>query len=433
MQTSILALVPALALVAGCAVPQTAEEQLEDKARGIHQRVLTLDTHKDINATLALGTKLEDPKEVERWRRRNDPTIDGRNQVDFPKMRKGHYDCAFYIVYVGQGPLTGGGFVNAKRTAMLKFDAIHRMCDKYPEHIGLAMTPDDVRKFHKQGRLIACIGIENGYSMGTNLALIEKFHKLGARYMGIAHTRHSQLGDAHSPPEPLHGGLSELGRKAVVEMNRVGIMVDISHSAKSTMMQTLELSKAPVLASHSGCRALCDHTRNLDDEQLRALKKNGGVIQCVALGSFIADGRTRNAARAKLREEVGAPSRRKTYELMQKGDLDPAIKAKIDEFNERAKELDVKYPRADVKQFVNHIDHAVKIVGIDHVAISSDFDGGGGISGWNNAAETFNVTHELVRRGYTEEQIGKIWSGNTLRLWAEVEKIAAELQKAAGK
>ena len=422
---------PVLLLAASLAAAPQSEQELEAKARGIHKRVLTLDTHKDINPTLALGTKLEDAEQVKRWRRRNDPTIDGSNQVDFPKMRAGLYDCAFYIVYVGQGATNGGGYVKAKRSAFLKFDAIHRMCKKYPEHIGLAYTPDDARRFHKEGRLIACIGIENGYPMGTDLALIEEFHKRGARYMGITHNGHNQLGDSHSVSKPLHGGLSDLGRKAVAEMNRVGIMVDISHSAKSTMMQVLEITKAPVLASHSGCRVLCDVTRNLDDEQLRALKKNGGVIQCVALGSFVVDSKARSAARAKLRKEVGAPSWRKTYELRESGNIDPKVKAKIDEYEARVKELDKKFPSANVKNFVNHIEHAVKIMGVDYVAISSDFDGGGGIRGWRNASETFNVTLELVRRGYSEEQIGKIWSGNTLRLWADVEEVAAKIQKAA--
>jgi len=412
------------------AAPQS-EKELEAKARGIHERVLTLDTHKDINPTLALGTKSTDPEAVKKWRVRNDPAVRGSNQVDFPKMREGLYDCAFYIVYVGQGRVSGGGYVKAKRSALLKFDAIHRMCDKYPQHIGLAYTPADARKFHEEGRLIACIGIENGYPMGTDLSLIEDFHKRGARYMGITHNGHNQLGDSHSVSKPLHGGLSELGKKAIAEMNRVGIMVDISHSAKSTMMQALEISKAPVLASHSGCRALCDVTRNLDDEQLRALKKNGGVIQCVALGSFVVDSKARTAARAKLRKEIGAPSWRETYALKEKGNIDPKVKAKIDEYEAGVKELDKKFPTANVKNFVDHIDHAVKIMGVDHVAISSDFDGGGGIDGWRDASETFNVTLELVRRGYSEEQIGKIWSGNTLRLWAEVEKVAAAIQKAA--
>ena len=194
------------------AAPQS-EKELEAKARGIHERVLTLDTHKDINPTLALGTKSTDPEAVKKWRVRNDPAVRGSNQVDFPKMREGLYDCAFYIVYVGQGRVSGGGYVKAKRSALLKFDAIHRMCDKYPQHIGLAYTPADARKFHEEGRLIACIGIENGYPMGTDLSLIEDFHKRGARYMGITHNGHNQLGDSHSVSKPLHGASASSVRR----------------------------------------------------------------------------------------------------------------------------------------------------------------------------------------------------------------------------
>ncbi|MHC4515904.1 MAG: dipeptidase [Planctomycetota bacterium] len=424
-----LSALTALTVLAACSDTQAlTEAQIEARARGIHERTLTLDTHKDIHPTLALDGGAKKGEALERWRQRNDPTVDGDNQVDFPKMRKGSYDCAFFIVYVGQGRLDAGGYKRAKQKTTLMFDAIHRMCDKHPEHIALARTPEDVRRHHQAGRLVACIGIENGYAMGTDLSLIEEFHRRGARYMSVAHNRHSQLGDSHTPEEPLHGGLSELGRKAVLELNRVGIMVDVSHAARSTMMQVVEISKAPVIASHSACRALCDISRNLDDEQLLALEKNGGVIQCVGLASFVKDAKARNEARAALRKEIGAPSRGEVWRLRQQGKIPPDVQKKLDQFRERAKELDKKFPRGNVKDFVDHIDHAVKLIGIDHVAISSDFDGGGGIDGWNNAAETFNVTLELVRRGYTEAEIGKIRSGNTLRLWGEVERIAKEIQ-----
>jgi membrane dipeptidase len=291
-------------------------------------------------------------------------------------MREGGYDCAFFIVYVGQGRLAKDAYNKALKEAYAKFDAIDRMVRKYGDRIGLATTANDVERLHREGKLIACIGIENGYPMGEDLGNIAKFYARGARYMSIAHNNHSQLGDSHTPAEPLHGGLSELGRKAIGEMNRLGIMVDVSHAAKSTMLEAVALSKAPVIASHSGARAVNDHTRNLDDEQLRALAKKGGVVQAVALGNFV--------------------------KTTAKGE-----------------------PGADVSDFVDHIDHIVKVVGIDHVGISSDFDGGGGIVGWNDATESINVTVELVRRGYTEEQIGKIWSGNLLRVWREVEKVAA--------
>ncbi len=419
-------------------VPTEAEKALIAKAKAIHAKAITLDTHKDISPTLALQNFPEDPAEREAYRRRVDPTVDGDNQVDFPKMRKGGYDVAFYIVYVGQGANDPGGFNRAKSQAFLKFDAIHRMAEHYPDDIEIAYTPDDVRRIAGAGKLVACIGIENGYPMGEDLSLIAEFQKRGARYMGITHNRHSQLGDSHTPAEGIHGGLSELGKKAIAEMNRVGIMVDISHSAKPTMMQALSASKAPVIASHSGARSISDVTRNLDDEQLLAMKTNGGVVQSVALGSFVKVGTERNQAIAALREELGIPRRGRggrgrrggqASEANAAPEISPEERAKrMEIFTERMVQIDEKYPEANVKDFVDHIDHMVKLIGIDHVAISSDFDGGGGIKGWNNAAETFNVTLELVRRGYSEADINKIWSGNTLRVWAEVEAIAKKLQ-----
>ncbi|MFM1870986.1 MAG: hypothetical protein RL398_408 [Planctomycetota bacterium] len=363
-------------LVAAVVAQSDAAAELRSKAAAIHARVLTLDTHKDIDPLFAPDELPSDPATREQFLRKYDPGVRGEQQVDLIKMREGGYDCAFFIVYVGQGRLAKDAYNKALKEAYAKFDAIDRMVRKYGDRIGLATTANDVERLHREGKLIACIGIENGYPMGEDLGNIAKFYARGARYMSIAHNNHSQLGDSHTPAEPLHGGLSELGRKAIGEMNRLGIMVDVSHAAKSTMLEAVALSKAPVIASHSGARAVNDHTRNLDDEQLRALAKKGGVVQAVALGNFV--------------------------KTTAKGE-----------------------PGADVSDFVDHIDHIVKVVGIDHVGISSDFDGGGGIVGWNDATESINVTVELVRRGYTEEQIGKIWSGNLLRVWREVEKVAA--------
>jgi membrane dipeptidase len=395
----------------------TAEQQ--QRADAIHARVLTLDTHKDIEPQLAPEELPDDPATRERFRAEFDPTVRGTQQVDFPKMREGGYDCAFFIVYVAHGRLDGGGYARALRAANAKFDAIHRMCRLHGDTIGLATSPDDVVRLHRDGKLIACIGIENGYPMGEDLGLIARFHERGARYMSITHNGHTQLGDSHTPPEPMHGGLSELGRKAIAEMNRVGIMVDVSHAAKSTMMQAVAASRAPVIASHSGARALADHTRNLDDEQLRALAAKGGVIQCVALADFVKVDRERSAAVDAWMKECGVGRHRGD------GVSDDEAEQRWRRFRAGMAPIDAKHPRADVRAFVDHVDHVVKTVGIDHVGISSDFDGGGGVTGWNDASEAPNVTRELVRRGYTEEQIGKIWSGNLLRVWREVEKVAA--------
>ena len=388
MSTHRFYLLPALVMSvsAGLASQDMTEAQLIEKARGIHKRVITLDTHKDISATLAArfsGADIEDPAEREKARQehrmRADPTVNGSNKVDFPKMRAGEYDCAFFIVYVGQqSPLNPAVFSQMHNSAIMKFDAIDRMAERFPDDIEIAYTPDDVRRIAAAGKLIACIGIENGGVMGEDLSKIALYQKRGARYMSITHNGNNQLGDSQSGGRnPANGGLTELGKKAVAEMNRVGIMVDVSHADKKTMLDAVAASRAPVIASHSGTGALRAIGRNLDDEQLLALKNNGGVIQCVALGGFVTD---------------------------------------------------TSEGPATVSKFVDHIDHVVKTIGLEHAAISSDFDGGGGIPGWNDASETFNVTLEMVRRGYTEEQIGKIWSGNTLRIWAEVEAIAKKIQ-----
>jgi len=401
-----------------------SEAELLARARGIHSRVLTLDTHKDISSDLASEEIPSDEKERERFLLRTDPTLEGPNQVDFPKMRSGGLDAAFFIVYVGQGSLDEEGFARAAKQAQDKFDAIHRMARRFSDHIGLARTPDDVERIHKQGRLVACIGIENGYAMGTDISRIAKFHRMGARYMSIAHNGHSQLGDSHTPAEPLHGGLTELGRGAIAELNRVGIMVDVSHASKKTMMQAVAHSKAPVLASHSAVDGIFPHGRNLDDEQLRALAAKGGVIQIVAFKSYVKGDDARREAIAELRKELNYPRRRSGEPI---SDSPEAIETRR-LFREGVAAIEAAHPPANVSDFADHIDYAVSVIGIDHVAISSDFDGGGGVNGWNTAAETFNVTFELVRRGYTEEQIGKLWSGNTLRLWREVEAVSKRLQ-----
>jgi membrane dipeptidase len=311
------------------------------------------------------------------------------------------------------------------------------------------------------------IGIENGYPIGTDINRVKEFWQRGGRYMSLAHNGHSQLSDSNTGEldnQWMWGGLSPLGRQVIQEMNKWGIMVDVSHPSKGSMMQAIGLSRAPVIASHSGVRKIANHIRNMDDEMLMAMKTNGGVIQMVALSGFVkTDPIERAPALAALRQEFALPSGRGGGPGAGRGGgpavtppcpvegsaaaaapaggggggrgaaagLDTLTPERRAEFERRLAEIDRKWPaagRANVKDFVDHIDYAVKLIGLDHVGISSDFDGGGGIDGWNSAAETFNVTLELVRRGYTEEQIGKIWSGNLLRVWSEVEKVAKEIQ-----
>ena len=454
------------------------------KAKGIHARVITLDTHNDIepvnftadcNYTMRLTT-----------------------QVNLPKMAEGGMDVSFMIVYVGQGPLTPEGFDGAYRQAVAKFDAVHRLTEKIaPDQIGLALTPVDVLALHKKNLRIAVIGVENGYPIGNDIGRVAEFYDRGGRYMSLAHNGNSQLADSNTGEAQgylYNNGLSPLGRQVVAEMNRLGMMVDLSHPSKGANMEVMRLSQAPVIASHSAARALADVSRNMDDEQLLALKKNGGVVQIVGFASYIkTDSKERTDALAKLRDEFGLAAQaggrggsgggaaaggrgragtaggRGRGAASASGDaavaastracpvesaagtppqgrgagggagrgrgnagLDALSPDRRADYDKRLAEIDAKWPpagRATVKDFVNHIDYAVKLIGIDHVGISSDFDGGGGIDGWNSAADAFNVTLELVRRGYTEEEIGKLWSGNLLRVWGEVEKVAQQLRK----
>jgi microsomal dipeptidase-like Zn-dependent dipeptidase len=401
-----------------------AEALLRQKAQAIHRAALTLDTHKDISTSLASPDYPEDPKAAARAKLSQDPTVWGTNQVDFPKMRAGGLDVAFYIVYVGQGMLDDEGFARAREIAMSKFDAIERMARRYSDHIEIAHSAADVERIAASGKLVACIGIENGYAMGTDLAAIAEFHARGARYMSLTHNRHSQLGDSNTPADvTLYGGLSDLGRKAIEEMNRVGIMVDVSHAAETTTLQAIAHSKAPVIASHSGVDAIRLHGRNLSDQELLALKANGGVIQCVAFASYVKDDGGRRAFITRSREDLGLPPQRGSQPV----DDSPETRKKLKQLRDLVAEFDSKLVKASVIHFVDHIDYAVELIGVDHVAISSDFDGGGGIQGWNHAGETFNVTLELVRRGYSAEQVEKLWSKNTLRVWREVERVAKDL------
>lgn len=397
--------------------PQAAsEEALVAKARAIHQRIITIDTHDDIPSTFATP-------EV-------DPGVRGNRQVDLPKMREGGLDVAFFVVFVGQGPRTPEAYEKAKADALIKFDAIHRLAEKmHPDEIELAYTPADVERIHKSGKLVAVIGIENGYPIGKDLSLVKKFHELGGRYVTLAHGGHNDIADSATPrqnePQAEHNGLSPFGRQVVAEMNRWGLMVDVSHVSKQAALDAIKTSTAPVIASHSGARAVNDHPRNMDDETLLALKANGGVMQAVALGGFVKNDSPEKAAAVRaLRAEfglAGGPG----------GGLAALSPEKRADYEKRRALLDEKWPPANVPDFVNHIDYAVKLIGIDHVGISSDFDGGGGVVGWNNAAESLNVTTELVRRGYTEDQIRKLWGGNLLRVWREVERKAKDLQKAS--
>ncbi|QBG37868.1 membrane dipeptidase [Litorilituus sediminis] len=414
------------ACVSGNSVDKDA--QLLAKAKRIHNNAIVLDTHHDFS--------LADFSEEQNY------TMRLRSQVNLPKMDEGGLDVSWLIVYTSQGELNEQGYARAHKQALAKFDAIHRLTSEIaPDKIELALNSDDVRRIVKSGKKVAMIGVENGYPIGTDVGNVKKFYDLGARYMSIAHNGHSQLSDSNTGEKDriwLHNGLSPLGREVIAEMNKWGMMIDISHPSKQANMQMMHLSKAPVIASHSASRALYDHSRNLSDEELLALKKNGGVVQAVAFRSYIdgdkskAFSEAKKAIYQKYADQVGFEiiswDERK---LWPEQELQAYRKA-FNGIRDIAK-VDIDKAAASIEQvtvsdFVDHIDYMVKLIGIDHVGISSDFDGGGGVQGWNDASETFNVTLELVKRGYSEADINKLWSGNLLRVLDEVQAVAKEIQ-----
>jgi membrane dipeptidase len=393
------------------------------KALGIHKRAMTLDSHVDIGGTNYATPAL-------------DPGAASTNlKCDLTKMEKGGLKGVFLAAFVGQGPLDDAGFKRAYDQAIVKFEALQRLTQKmYPDRSAFATSPAEVERLAKTGKRVIMTGVENGYPVGTDLGNVKKFYDLGARYITISHSGNNQFADSSSAREPLNNGLSELGRQLVAEMNRLGIMVDVSHISEKSFWDIVAITKAPIIASHSGCRAVCDSNRNLTDDQLRALAKNGGVMQTVALGSYLkAEDPARREAMTKLRAELGLPAggRGGRADLAAMTEEQRAeYQKKMEQYRERMKEIDARYATATLKDFVDHIDHAVKVAGIDHVGIGTDFDGGGGIPGFNDDTDAPNVTVELVRRGYSEAQIRKIWGANLLRVWRDVEKAAARLQKA---
>jgi len=412
-----------LALSCGKKAEPTAPETLEEMAQRIHREAITIDTHDDINVA-NFTDSINYTQRLE-------------TQVNLPKMDEGGLDVAWLIVYTGQGELTPEGYASGAENAQAKFEAIHRLCTEYaPEQIGLATTSAEVRALHQAGKKAAMIGVENAYPMGEDLGNFEKYRDLGARYVSLSHNGHSQFSDSNTGEQDgwMHQGLSELGKQAVVEMNRLGLMIDVSHPSKEAMRQMIQLSKAPIIASHSSARALCDHSRNLDDEQLMWLKENGGVVQTVAFSSYVNTEKheARNAYMQQIRKQIADQKGYEWYERSQLRELTQeqreAFMAYYPEVAAEADKIAQSDPQAPtgvtVADFVDHIDYMVKLIGIDHVGISSDFDGGGGVQGWNDASQTYNVTLELVKRGYTQEQINKLWGENLLRVLDEVQAVS---------
>ena len=401
-------------------------DEILKKAQAIHDRVLVLDTHVDISVTNFTADK--------------NYTEDLGNQVNLPTMEAGGLDVAWFIVYTGQGALTPEGYDKAYENAISKFDAIHRLTKEIaPERIGLAVSSAEAKELHASGKKIAMIGVENAYPLGTDISRVKEFYDRGARYMSLSHNGHSQFCDSNTGEKDslwVDKGVSDLGKLVIKEMNKWGIMIDVSHPSKQSIKDMINLSKAPIIASHSSARALCNHSRNLDDEQLEWMKSNGGVVQTVAFSSYVSTEK-HSAHAAALSEKVTALAKERGLEMKSWDEIRKLEATERDRYmktyramsEEAASMMSDEDPKpVDVADYVDHIDYLVKKMGLDHVGISSDFDGGGGIYGWNDASETLNVTAELVKRGYTEAQIAQLWSGNLLRVLDDVDKIAQQIQ-----
>lgn len=399
-----------LALLASCS-SRLSEEAILEKAAAIHQNVLTVDSHTDTPMWLT--------------REGFDPGQDNSGQfrsskVDFPRMEQGGLDACFFAVFVGQGDRDEAGNARARERALRMYDAIHQAVASYPATTGLALSPRDAYRLEKEGKRAIFIGMENGYPLGRDPGLLQDYYDRGARYITLCHTRNNDLCDSSTDKDgPEHDGLSSLGEEVVREMNRLGIMVDLSHASDATFYDVLELSKTPVIASHSCARALCDNPRNLDDDMLRALALKGGVVQMCILSAYVeepAPNPQRDSAMNALRE------RWRNWEDLSEEELKMARREWQD--------MNAQFPRrmSSVEKVVDHIDHMKAVAGIDHIGIGTDFDGGGGVNGCADVSEMGNITTELVKRGYTEEEIEKIWGKNLMRVMTEVQAYAETLK-----
>lgn len=389
-----------LFVVSGCSSP---EDILIRKADRIHSTILTVDTHCDTPMSFS------DP----------DFDIGKRNAegcIDFPRMIEGGLHSEFFAVFIGQGPRNDSTYNKVHEEALKTFNAVHENVNRYPDVVKLALTADDAYRIRKDGKIAAYIGLENGYPVGKDISRVRQYYDLGARYITLSHSANNDICDSSSDPNgPEQNGLSEFGGQVVREMNRLGMMVDVSHISDEAFYDVLKVTSAPVIASHSSCRALCGSHRNMTDDMLLALRDNGGVIQICILSNYL---RT---------PEPNPTMTEKLAEIRQKfGDYNKLPEDSKKLMRVQYREIRRKYEKlATVKDIVDHIDHVVQVIGIDYVGIGTDFDGGGGVEGCRSVDEMKNITIELLRRGYTKPEIEKIWGGNFMRVFRKVEELAA--------
>ena len=387
------------------------ESELIERALLIHKKVLTLDTHADTPLRMIEpGFRMSD---------RHDPNETG-SKVDYPRMIEGGLDAIFFAAFVAQDIRNDKGNFRAKNLCVQMIDSILSSIQQNSDIVGLALNPEDAYSLEKQGKRAVYIGIENGYPIGEDLSNIETYYKKGVRYITLVHSSNNDLADsATDPAGPEHNGISEFGLKVVKEMNRLGIMVDVSHGSDAVFYDAIQISKAPIIATHSNARSVTNHKRNMTDDMLKLIAKNGGVVQLTMLSNYLRDP-VPNITAEKLKNEL----------LSSIKPIDQMTTLEKETMRKRLNEIDDKYPvaPANLKNVVDHIDHIVDVAGIDHVGIGCDFDGGGGIDGVFDVSQVMNITIELVKRGYNEDQIAKIWGGNLIRVFSEVQSIARKIK-----
>lgn len=387
------------------------ESELIERALSIHKKVLTLDTHADTPLRMIEpGFSMSD---------RHDPNETG-SKVDYPRMIEGGLDAIFFAAFVAQDIRNDKGNFRAKNLCVQMIDSILSSIQQNSDVVGLALNPEDAYSLEKQGKRAIYIGIENGYPIGGDLSNIETYYKKGVRYITLVHSSNNDLADsATDPAGPEHNGISEFGSKVVKEMNRLGIMVDVSHGSDAVFYDAIKISKAPIIATHSNARSVTNHKRNMTDDMLKLIAKNGGVVQLTMLSNYLRDP-VPNITAEKLKKEL----------LSSIKPVDQMTILEKETMRKRINEIDDNYPiaPANLKNVVDHIDHIVNVAGIDHVGIGCDFDGGGGIDGVFDVSQVMNITIELVKRGYNEDQIAKIWGGNLIRVFSEVQTIARKIK-----
>lgn len=391
----------ALVLAAAFAWAAAAHGQVSPEIRALHDRVFTFDAHVDISLSFATEE--------------TDPGVDGFEPVDLPKMQRGGLDAAAFAVFAPHGPLEEAGYAAALNQARTRTAAIRRMAlEMYPERIGLALTADDLRTHAAEGRRSAFMSMLNAYSLGAEGEHLDEFFAAGVRMVGFTHLGHNQFADSARPSPALgdgpalHGGLSKAGQALVARLNDLGVIIDVSQITEDALLQTVSLSRAPVVASHVGVKALVDHPRNLSDRALEAIGSSGGVVHVVAFDSYL---KVPGPERTNAILDLLSRNRRETVEQRE------AYIRETQEINER-------FPGASLADLVDQVDYVVKLLGIDHAGFATDFNHGGGIAGWRDEGDVANVTAELVRRGYSEQEIAKIWGGNFLRVFDEVTALA---------